>query len=80
MANEEVKRIWDKYGIPTTIAVVVNYLMNKVPAYARKIGEQRERRRLEMEEASEKRRISYVAEIMRDVVKSEIEKYRGEGK
>lgn len=80
MANEEVKRIWDKYGIPTTIAIVVNYLMNKAPAYVRKIGEQRERRRLEMEEASEKRRMGYVAELMKDVVKNEIEKYRGEGK
>ena len=80
MVNEEVKRIWDKYGIPTTIAVTVNYLMNKTPAYVRKIGEQRERRRLEMEEASEKRRMGYVVELMKDVVKNEIEKYKGVGK
>jgi hypothetical protein len=74
------KKIWDKYGIPTAIAVAVNLLMNKAPSYLRKIGEEREKRRLEMEEVSEKRRMAYVTEAMkevtREVVRSEIEKYK----
>ena len=80
MASEEVKKIWEQYGIPTAIAVAVNFVMNKAPSYMRQIGEERERRRLEMEELSEKRRMGYVAELVREVVRNEVEKYKGESK
>ena len=78
--NGQVKNIWEKYGIPTTLAVAVNLIMNKGPAYLRRIGEERERRRLEMEEASEKKRIAYTADLVKEIVRNEIEKYKGEGK
>jgi len=60
------KKLWDKYGIPTAIAVVVNLVMNKAPSYLRSMGELREKRRLELEEAREKRMLEYVDKIVRD--------------
>jgi hypothetical protein len=80
MVNVNLREIVREYTIGTAAAVVVNLVMNKMPDYARRIGEERERKALEREEAREKRMMGYMNEFVRGTVKNEIEKYKGEGK
>jgi len=80
MVEVDVNKFVQEYSVATVAAVVVNVLMNKMPNYVRRIGEERERRILERDEEREKRMMGYVADIVHGVVKSEMEKYKSEGK